>query len=347
MDQEKVKKCQKIFQRACKTQKLTEAIIFMENSDRSVSLSLERNKNIDSPMNLASITKLFVTACVMQLVGEKRLSLSDKIGLYLSESVMKGLHVYHGKDYSDELTIRHLLFQTSGLPDYYFCKTKNGESYEQRMLRNEAVTREEYLRDGKAMAPLFAPGKKGRAYYGDMNFDLLGMILENLEGEPLYKIFQKRIFTPLNLTHTYVLSEECMDSPLYYYKGKPLTINRFLCSFPASGGGVTTAREYMIFLKAFFHGELFPKELWSDLKEHNRLQILYGCVRYSGGHMYFHAGYLFYKYHTFRGHCGATGCAAFYCEESDLFCVCDLNYQNAYYPANLLIRLELCLRDGK
>ncbi|XMB66770.1 serine hydrolase [Mycoplasmatota bacterium zrk1] len=43
---------------------------------------------------LASITKLYTTACIMSLHKESKLSLDDKISQYLMEDILKGLHIY-------------------------------------------------------------------------------------------------------------------------------------------------------------------------------------------------------------------------------------------------------------
>jgi len=48
--------------------------------------------------------------------------------LYLDPETMKNLHVIAGKDYSNEITIKQLLSQTSGLPDYFQGKKANGKS---------------------------------------------------------------------------------------------------------------------------------------------------------------------------------------------------------------------------
>lgn len=68
---------------------------------------------------MASITKMFTTACVLKLCENEQLSLDDKLPLYFTEKQLKGLHVYKVHEYSFDLTISDLLFQTSGLPDIF------------------------------------------------------------------------------------------------------------------------------------------------------------------------------------------------------------------------------------
>lgn len=333
--------CKKIFDSICSRNKLTEAIVYIDNSAGDLAYSMEYNRTIDSKMNLASITKLFVTTCIMQLIEEKKLELTSNISKFLDAKIMKGLHIYKGKDYSNTLTIYDLLFQRSGLPDYYFSKHSDGVSYEKMIFQHDTfIPFEEMISVSKSMKPIFEPRHPGRSYYADINFDLLGKIIENIEHNPLYKVFEQRIFAPLNLTNTYVVSDEKNESPIVYIKGKPHSITQFLKSCPASGGGVTTAKEFMIFMKAFWGGKLFNIVLFDLLKEHNKLQLIYGSIEYSGGHMYINAGYPFIEKSELRGHSGATGSFAYYNHKDDIFYVGDLNDNRVYIPVNMVLRMD-------
>lgn len=333
--------CEKVLERVYRTNRLHEAIVLIENESGEISWSKGYSRTVDSLFNLASITKLFVTTVVLQLVEQGKLDLNDKISRYLDERTMQGLHVYRGKDYSGELCIRHLLFQISGLPDYYFAKTPDGVSFEDVMWNDNAyIPFEQMIETSKRMQPQFEPGMTGRAYYADLNFDLLGKILENILGEELAVIFDKAIFQPLGLKSTYIITEAKPYAPKAYRNGIAHDIAEFLRCCPASGGGVTTAREFMLFLKAFWTGRLFDKSLLEPLKSHNRLQRMYGCIQYSGGHMYINAAFPFQEKHELRGHSGASGCFAYYCEETGMYFVGDINDSRVYLPANMLLMME-------
>src|SRR5690606_6414085 len=86
------------------------------------------NFTVDQPYFIASTTKLFVTAIILNLVSKEKLNLEDPISRYLDNGVMDGLHVYRGVAYSDQLTIKQLLSHTSGLPDYFEDKNQSGKS---------------------------------------------------------------------------------------------------------------------------------------------------------------------------------------------------------------------------
>lgn len=88
------------------------------------------NLSKDQSYFIASTTKLFTTAIILKLREEGKLSLEDKISNYIDQSILSGLHIYKEKDYSEELTIKHLLSHTSGLPDYFQGKGQSGKSLE-------------------------------------------------------------------------------------------------------------------------------------------------------------------------------------------------------------------------
>lgn len=335
------RQCEKIFDGTCKIWKLNEAIVLIEDGSGNITWNKGWNRTVDSQFNLASITKLFVTTCILQLYEQKKLNLKDCISTYLDGTIMKGLHIYHGIDYSNQLTISDLLFQVSGLPDYYLKKSAEGVSFEQLMWdHNQYIPFDEMIETSKTMKPVFEPRHPGRSYYADINFDLLGKIIENIYGMKLQEVVKQQIFEPLGLQHTFIIESENDVAPKAYRKGVAHSITRFLLSCPASGGGVTTAREFMIFLKAFWKGQLFSKALFEQLKEHNKLQFCYGSIQYSGGHMYLYAGYPFVKKNELRGHSGASGSFAFYCEETDMFFIGDLNDSRVYIPTNMMLRME-------
>lgn len=67
---------------------------------------------VDGHLRLGSVTKTFVATVVLQLVGEKRLSLDDTV-----EELLPGVVSGAGND-GRTITVRDLLRHTSGLPDY-------------------------------------------------------------------------------------------------------------------------------------------------------------------------------------------------------------------------------------
>lgn len=140
---------------------------FAIKKDSLIWFGASGNLSKDQPYFIASTTKLFTSAIILRLKSEGKLKLDDKISTYLDQFVMNALHVFKGKDYSDELTIKHLLAHTSGLPDYFQGKGRNGKSLEEDIKNgnDQFWTFEQAIDMTKAMKPLFSPNKKKKANY--------------------------------------------------------------------------------------------------------------------------------------------------------------------------------------
>jgi D-alanyl-D-alanine carboxypeptidase len=68
----------------------------------------------DTPIYLASLTKIYAAAAIMKLYEQGALRLDDPMTKYLTQDLVRGVHVYKGHDYSNEITIEQLLAHTSG-----------------------------------------------------------------------------------------------------------------------------------------------------------------------------------------------------------------------------------------
>jgi len=60
---------------------------------------------VDTPIFIASITKVYVGAATLILEERELLSLDDPLSKFLPASILEGLHRYKGRDYSDQLRI--------------------------------------------------------------------------------------------------------------------------------------------------------------------------------------------------------------------------------------------------
>jgi CubicO group peptidase (beta-lactamase class C family) len=301
-----------------------EAVLYVENSMGDFSESYGYGgRDIDSPTLMASVTKMFTTACILKLRDEEHLSLDDKINLYIDDEVLKGLHIYKGVEYSYELTISDLLFQTSGLPDYF----GNSELVNNAILNEDTyITFEQYVEQTKKLSTRFAPDT-GKAYYTDINFDLLGKILEKVARSPLDSIYKQLIFKPLEMEHTYLPANKDDFIPYTYKGSEKLERPLFIASCRASGGCVSTARDMMTFNKAFWNGKLFNKTIFEQLSDYKRLQLDMYPIFYGGGYMrisLYGLNTFFLTQGELLGHSGSTGSFMFYYPKKDLYFVGDL-----------------------
>jgi D-alanyl-D-alanine carboxypeptidase len=105
---------------------------------------------------IASTTKLFTTAIILKLKADGNLNLDDKVSDYIDDSILAGLHIFKGKEYSARITIKHLLAHTSGLPDYFQGKGANGKSLEDELVsgNDQSWTFEQAIERAKKI-PIF------------------------------------------------------------------------------------------------------------------------------------------------------------------------------------------------
>lgn len=283
-------------------------------------------RTVDSIMNLASVTKLFTTACVVNLLQQGKLSLEDKLGKYFKQEILDGIHIYKGRDYSGELKVEHLLFQNTGFPDVFAVGKDN---LNQRMQRGDfSVTFEEYVKIAREHKKKFAPGTKGKAHYSDLNFEMLGKIIEQIEGCSLHEAYKKYVFAPLGLRHTYLLDDGNDDCADMYYKNKVLHLPDLWRSIPACGGGMSTSREVMVFLKAFWGGALFDKNIFRQLRKFATIQYCPPLGQYGGGFVRLNISGIASLYQLkgeLIGHMGGSGTFAYYYPEKDIYFVGDVN----------------------
>ena len=276
----------------------------------------------DTPIFIASILKLYTATIIMRLQERGSLSLDDPMSKYLPEDLIKGIHVYKGKDYSREITIKQLLSHTSGIADYYTEKPKGGKSVFELLLENPERTwgedeTIEFARD--KLEPNFPPGTD--ASYSDTNFDLLGKIIEAITGQPLHTVYEDFIYRPLGLTHTWLIERSAPQIPIppadVFYKDRTITNIRSNSAYwPYM---VSTAEEMIIFLKALNEGRIVSKDTLKSMHDWHKLEF---PLQYGYGTMYFKLPPIMTKVTKMSplwGHSGTTGSFLYYSQDMDLY----------------------------
>lgn len=297
----------------------------------------------DTQYSIASITKMFTTALILQLYEKGDLNLNDPIAGYLSFDIMKGLHVFEGTDYSDTITVRQLLTHTSGLPDYFTEPTELQESIEEiRKTRDIGYGLDEILNRAKSLPPHFVPGAENHAYYSDTNYQLLGVIIENITGKKLSEVYSEQIFVPLHMDDTYLKTDDSIWSiaPIYN-DGKALEAPKIVVSERSAGGIVSTAKDNMTFLTAFFSGTLFPKEYLEDMQQWNNI---FFPMRYGTGLMKCAVPVLFVRLPDYEliGHSGSTGTFCYYCPGRNIYITGTTNQLDTAKAMMAVYRLLIC-----
>lgn len=302
------------------------AVLHVENGDGSFSWTKSAGEmQEDSRYFIASVTKLYVTAVVMQLIEKNQLALNNKIAKYLPGEICDRLHVLKGVDYSGVLTIRHLISNTSGLPDYFFHKLPNGKTVSDDLKEgnDQSWHLEKTIGLIKSLKPNFKPGARGKASYSDSNYQLLGRIIETVTGKNIGEVFHDMIFSVLNLQNTYVYDDVNDNNPVpFYYRDKKMWLPEYIASIAVEGGIVSTAAEVMVFLKEFFKGRFFPKERIRELKQWNLILPPPGFFYFGIGLEKLFTPRIFSPFTPvgeILGFWGQTGSFAFHNPERDLF----------------------------
>lgn len=315
-----------VFKKMVDNKRICGAVLCVANGDRSFSWTgASGTMRNDSRFFIASVTKLFVTAVTMRLVEENRISLDDRISKYLPSDMYEGLHVLKGVDYSDQITISHLISNTSGLPDYFFHKQTDGRTVASSLMdgNDEPWHLDRTIGLVKMLRPKFKPGAKGRASYSDTNYQLLGRIIESVTGKSIGAVFNDDIFSELKLQNTYAYRNTNDNTPVpFYYKSKQLWLPQYIASVTAEGGIVSTANELMIFLKEFFSGRFFPKERINDLKQWNLILPPPGLFYFGIGLEKLWTPWVLSPFKPIKeivGFWGQTGSFAVYNTETDLY----------------------------
>lgn len=145
---------------------------------------------------IGSITKVFVTVVILQLVGEKKLRLDDTVGNLLAPEI------YHGIENAPEATIKDLLSHTAGIysweDDPVWIIHGRGRKLvpEKIWVKTETL---EYIRRPNPSGP-----KPGKFSYSNTNFTLLGLIVEKTTERTTEDEIRRRILEPLSMKHTYL-----------------------------------------------------------------------------------------------------------------------------------------------
>ncbi|MBK7172571.1 MAG: beta-lactamase family protein [Bacteroidales bacterium] len=144
--------------------------------------------SINSCFQLASISKTFTGVATLLLIQEGKLSLTDSVQQYIPD------FPYHG------IKIQDLLSHRSGLPNYIYA-------FEEKRKMNGPEPTNDTIIDWFCKAnPIVPPYNKPGSFfsYNNTNFILLASIIEKISGLSYSSFMQERIFTPLDMTHTFV-----------------------------------------------------------------------------------------------------------------------------------------------
>ncbi len=201
----------------------------------------------DTIFDLASLTKVTATLpAIMQIQEKGLLDLDDPVYHYLPQ-FEKNHH---------ELTIKHLLTHTSGFqPEIKF--------YLLNASKQQAIDIISEIRDRKPV--------ENEVIYSDLNYILLGRIVERIVNMPLDSYTSKNIYNPLGMQNTYfnppdyeknrIAATEYMDSIQDYQWGKVHDENTFHFGGVSGHAGLfSTAEDLSIYARMLLCGGIHDEK---------------------------------------------------------------------------------------
>jgi CubicO group peptidase (beta-lactamase class C family) len=156
--------------------------------------------NLESAFQIASITKQFTAMAIMMLHDEGKLNFTDTLQKF-----------FPGFPYKN-ITIHQLLTHRSGLPEYMYFAGKYWKNRRQRMSNQDVMNMLVRYRPGRT----FLPDKKYK--YCNTGYAVLASIVEKVSGVPFSSFLEERIFQPLGMTHTFLITS--LDSIADEFKTK-------------------------------------------------------------------------------------------------------------------------------
>ncbi len=198
----------------------------------------------DTRYGIASITKMITAIITLQLVQEEKLQLSNSLDELLPELEIPD---------AGEITVHHLLLHISGLPNEKnsaYRKPLEPEAFISEVLQNPGGKRE-----------------RGSYNYSNIDYVLLGLIIEQKTGESWEQNVRKRILEPLNMNDTGFLKIKNLPENYAYtysvnwlgkFKRDP---EFYIENFWASGNMYSTARDLLKLDQAMYGDKLLNDEM--------------------------------------------------------------------------------------
>lgn len=239
----------------------------------------------DTAFAVASITKTFTAAVILDLVEDDLIELDGRVRAYLPDL---------GLDIDERMTVRQLLDHTSGLRDFFFHPRIDRALLAETDARWSAERALDFVGE-----PYFAPGRGW--HYSNTNYLVLGLLAEAVSGESLADLYRTRFLVPLDLRDTVYQPAGAVDGPLatgYRFasgaRAEPAVdlsdgsgiapFTSVVTAAAAAGGMASSAEDVARWARALYAGEaLEPASLGAMLGDIERIDALDPTVPYGLG----------------------------------------------------------------
>ena len=201
--------------------------------------------------NLASVAKQFTATCIALLEEENKLSLEDYLSQY-----------YPTFPFASRVKIKHLLDHTSGIREASVLAMLSGKMNLKGQLPKKYQTKAYLFNMLTKQTNLnYPPGEV--VAYTNINYILLGDIVEKVSGQSLRQFADNAIFQPLGMTHTFfrdspdtVVANEAKG---YSFKGKRYKPRKVWGGIVGDHNLVSTLDDLIAWMQNFNHNQLGDK----------------------------------------------------------------------------------------
>ena len=224
--------------------------VFKNNKEiysRSTGYSdIENNikSNSKTKYRIGSISKIFTSVLIMQLIEEGKLTLETKLSAFKPQVKL-----------AEQITIEQLLSHRSGI--YNFTDLKDYRTWMETPISDEELI-DKINNKGRR----FKPNKKFE--YSNTNYFLLSLIIEIIEGESFKKVLGNKIIKPFKLSETYccenIKNNETAKS--YYREGESWKegTDTDLRITSGAGGLISTSKDVNEFFNLLSNYKIISKE---------------------------------------------------------------------------------------
>ena len=198
----------------------------------------------DQTFRIASITKMFVAATILQLEASGKLRLDDRLSIYFPEVPNAQI-----------ITLRQLLAHTAGVSD----RPRQPLMWASR----RDLTTAQQVSEIAQREPAFAPGT--RFSYSNSGFILLGAVIEKVTGKPWFDVVADALLTPLQLRRTRhadtnaIVPGRVAGYTMDRATGRFANARFISMTVPAAAGAMeSTAEDLIRFIRALVNGQAVP-----------------------------------------------------------------------------------------
>lgn len=192
---------------------------------------------------IGSVSKQFVTMCILLLEEQGKLNLDDRVQKYLPDF----------PEYNAPLTIRNFIHHTSGVRDNLTLWDLAGNDYLDHVDKDEIY---QLIKRQKELN--FTPGEK--YLYSNSCYFMLGLIIEKVAGESLREFAQKNIFAPLGMRSTLFQDDNTriIKNRAFSYQSEDGTFKNQIMRYDlvGSGGVYSNIRDLYLWDQNFYHNKL-------------------------------------------------------------------------------------------